>query len=181
MPRTESRWDRRMRENRTSGGRRSEATVHEWYADTKAHKGKPRNRSMPTPNPLQFLAYSTSGKRAGRGRCWLNVEGLNDGNATVFPQKNCVPGRRDLGSGTRAGAWCLGNKSKCRPSHTALAGVYHTSGNPRRGDSFRDRRMVSWTGCSVVRSSSVTSNRLSRRPRTIGHGPQTNSVNRYTN
>ena len=49
-----------MREIRTSGGRRSEATGRAWYADIEAQPGKPRNRTMPTPKHVQSLAYSTS-------------------------------------------------------------------------------------------------------------------------
>ena len=60
MPRTESQWDRRMRENRTSGGRRSEATVHAWYTAIEAHQGKPGHGTRPQPKHEQFLAYSTS-------------------------------------------------------------------------------------------------------------------------
>lgn len=48
-----------MREIRTSGGRRSEATASAWHADIEALQGKPRNRTRPKPKHLQFLAYST--------------------------------------------------------------------------------------------------------------------------
>jgi hypothetical protein len=49
-----------MREIRTSGGRRSEATGRARHVAIEARTGKPRNRTMPKPKHFQFLAYSTS-------------------------------------------------------------------------------------------------------------------------
>ena len=43
MPRSESMWDRRMRENRTSGGKRGKEIVHARYTDNEPRTGKPRN------------------------------------------------------------------------------------------------------------------------------------------
>ena len=48
-----------MRENCTSGGRRSEAAIAARYADIEPHPGKPRNRCRPKPKQLLPLAYST--------------------------------------------------------------------------------------------------------------------------
>ena len=59
MPRRESMWDRRMRENRTSGGTRGEAIVHARYADIEPQPGKPRNRCRPKPKHALSLVYST--------------------------------------------------------------------------------------------------------------------------
>ena len=59
MPLAESTRDRRMRENRTSGGTRGEAIVHARYADNEPQAGKPRNRCMPKPEHVLSLVYST--------------------------------------------------------------------------------------------------------------------------
>ena len=48
-----------MRENRTSGGTRSEATASARYATIEPQPGKPRNRSRSKPKHSTSLAYST--------------------------------------------------------------------------------------------------------------------------